>query len=204
MVVIRLLCEWLLLVIFAKLANKGFAFDFLADEIVLCSWDGGAKMNAGLLLSSFLLVYFLLDLRQGLVCSWANLLVLLESEVDPRDRVSTSQHSNLMRRFSLKPRRRWVERNQLVFLFHEPNKFVFDLIKRLIVLLTPIEIVICVYRQVLWTLLANLTRIMLMTAQNIRALVGGRSSKRRLLVFLEDPKPHVWSHKLIFSGCAEH
>ena len=106
MVVIRLLCEWLLLVIFAKFANKCFAFDFLADEIVLCPWDGGAEMKAGLLLSSFLLVYFLLDLRQGLVCSWANLLVLLESEVDPRDRVSTSQHSNLMRRFSLKPRRR--------------------------------------------------------------------------------------------------
>jgi hypothetical protein len=105
-IVIRLLCKWLLLVIFAKFADKCFAFDFLADEIVLCPWDGGAEMKAGLLLSSFLLVYFFLDLRQGLVCPWANLLVLLESEVDPRYRVSTSQHSNLMRRFSLKPRRR--------------------------------------------------------------------------------------------------
>jgi hypothetical protein len=55
-VVIRLLCEWLFLVILCEFTNKCFAFDFLAYEIVFCSWNGGAEMKARLLLSSFFLV----------------------------------------------------------------------------------------------------------------------------------------------------
>lgn len=190
--------------IFSKITNKCFAFYFLADEIILCPWKTRAKMKTRMLFPSFLLIYLILNLSLGLVWSWANLLVLLESEVDPGDRVSSSKHSNLMRRFSLKSRRRWVERNKLVFLPHKPNQFVFDLVKRLIVLLTPSDVVIRINRQILWTFLGCMTFIMLMTTQHICTFLRAWSSERRFYVVLKYSKTHVWSHKLIFGRCAEH